>query len=334
MSTSVGELVAAIVLSSACSISMTLLNKFVMDTHRLDYPWGLLFLQNVSALLLVVAAKTLGFVQYPQLDVRVAKKWMPLTVLFVVMLYTSMRGIHDMSVAVMTILKNTATIIIAFGDAYMFGRKLSPGLLVAFAFMFFGAYLGSSTDRWVTVWGLFWTFSNVAATAAYVLYMKLLLVNVSSDIGRYGPVFYNNLLSLPFLIIPAAPTFADFVGDAIAAKPAGQIALAATILVGSVMTFATFWCMRVTSPTTYAVIGTMNKIPLLLLGIVLFEQPPTALGGAGMAAALAGGALYTYLTLPSSSGKVLAVTSDESPATSPLPPPLAGSGGLGPRTTL
>jgi GDP-mannose transporter len=314
---SVPELVGAIVLSSVCSISMTLLNKFVMDTHKLDYPWGLLFLQNVSALLLVVAAKMLGFVQYPELDVRVAKKWMPLTVLFVLMLYTSMRGIHDMSVAVMTILKNTATIIIAFGDSYIFGRQLSPGLLLAFGLMFLGAYLGSSTDRWVTGWGLFWTFANVAATAAYVLYMKVLMVNVSSDIGRYGPVFYNNLLSLPFLILPAAPHFSSFIDDAMTTKPAGQLALVATILVGSVMTFATFWCMRVTSPTTYAVIGTMNKIPLLLLGIVLFDQPPTVLGGVGMTVALGGGALYTYLTLPKA--KVPVEDAPGGSATVPVP---------------
>jgi GDP-mannose transporter len=295
------EISAAIILSSCCSISLTLLNKLVLDTYKLDYPWGLLFVQNVSALLLVVIAKQLGLVQYPKLDVRVVKKWMPLTILFVAMLYTSMKSIHDMSVAVMTILKNLATIITAFGDAYLFGHKLTPGMIASFLIMFAGAYFGSSTDRWVTPWGLFWTFSNVASTVAYVLYMKVLLVNVSAEIGKYGPVFYNNLLSLPFLMLPSAPTFPALVEEVFAAPAKVQVALGVMIVIGSIMTFATFWCMRVTSPTTYSVVGTLNKIPLLLVGIVLFDQAPTMLGTVGIGCALAGGALYTYLNLPSRS---------------------------------
>jgi GDP-mannose transporter len=292
------EVVTAIAIYSTCSVSMILLNKLVMYTYGLDYPMGLLFMQNASALGLVATAKAFGFVHYPDFDMRVVRKWMPLTVLFVGMLFTSMKSLSIMSVAVQTILKNLAIVLTALGDAYFFDRKLSIGMFASFALMFVGAYLGSASDRWVTAWGLFWTFANIIFTVAYVLYMKLLLGDVSHEIGRYGPVFYNNLLSLPFLVLPSLPTLGPLVNDIASAPNGAHACLFFMMLVGSGMTFATFWCMKATSPTTYAVTGALNKIPLAVLGIFIFKQHPTAVGAIGIAFALAGGMLYTWLNRP------------------------------------
>lgn len=292
------EQAISLLMYSACSVSMILLNKLVMDTYKLDFPFALLLMQNFSAMALVVMAKKLGYVHFPDFDMRVVKAWLPLTVLFVLMLFTSMKSLKTMSVAVQTILKNLATILTALGDAYLFQRQLTPGMFGAFGLMILGSYLGSASDSWVTAWGLFWTFANVFATVAYVLYMKALLGNVSSEIGKYGPVFYNNMLSLPFLILPSFGTLGDF-GSALAAAPTGaHVCLVCMILVGSVMTFATFWCMQKTSPTTYSVTGSLNKIPLAVLGIFIFNHKPTGVGALGIACALSGGMVYTYLNLP------------------------------------
>jgi len=292
------EMAASIVVYSACSISMILLNKLVMATYNLDYPMGLLFMQNCGALLVVMLAKQFGLVHYPDFDMKVVKKWMPLTVLFVAMLFTSMKSLGTMSVAVQTILKNLATVLTALGDAYLFKRELTSGMFASFGLMFLGAYMGSATDKWVTAWGLFWTFANVFFTVAYVLYMKTLLGSVSNEIGRYGPVFYNNLLSLPFLLLPAFGTLGDMVHDIGEAPRGAHVCLFFMVLVGSVMTFATFWCMKVTSPTTYSVTGAINKIPLAILGIFIFGTWPTAVGWAGIGFAMGGGTLYTWLNRP------------------------------------
>jgi GDP-mannose transporter len=288
----------SILMYSCCSVSMILLNKLVMTTYEINFPNGLLFMQNFSALALVVLAKQLGFVHYPDFDMKVVKKWLPLTLLFVAMLWTSMKSLETMAVAVQTILKNLATVLTALGDAYLFEKKLTSGMFTAFGLMFAGAYLSGSTDTQMTFWGLFWTMSNVFFTVSYVLYMKALMGNVSSEIGRYGPVFYNNLLSLPFLLLPALPSLKPL-ADAVALAPTGaHLCLFFMVLVGSVMTFATFWCMKVTSPTTYSVTGALNKIPLAVLGIFIFNHYPTMLGACGMALALSGGMLYTWISRP------------------------------------
>jgi GDP-mannose transporter len=292
------EIIFSIVGYSTCSISMIILNKLVIDKHGIDFPMGLLFLQNLSALVLVVAAKAFGFIHFPAFDMRVVRKWLPLTILFVAMLWTSMKSLKIMSVAAQTIIKNLAIVLTALGDQFFHQKQLTKGMYVAFAMMVLGSYLGSVGDQWVTEWGLFWTFANVFFTVSYVLYMKQLLDGVSREIGRYGPVFYNNLLSLPFLLFFCGGSLGEMFGAIGSANSSALLSLVLMILVGSVMTFATFWCMKMTSPTTYSVTGALNKIPLAVLGIVVFGHHPTLIGICGIVCALSGGLVYTWLNRP------------------------------------
>lgn len=313
------EVMLSVACYSCCSVSMILLNKLVMNTYELNYPMVLLFLQNVCAVILVVCCKAFGIIHYPDFDMKVVRRWFPLTILFVAMLWTSMKSLGLMSVAVQTILKNLAIILTALGDSYFFGKKLSAAMFVSFGMMALGSYIGSIGDKHVTAWGLFWTFANVFFTVAYVLYMKILLGNVSKEIGRYGPVFYNNLLSLPFLFIPAFADIEPFFEDAkMHAGPKAMLCLVAMMFIGAVMTFATFWCMRVTSPTTYSVTGALNKIPLALLGIVVFNHFPSPVGWVGIAVALSGGFLYTYLNLAPAPPPPVERNAEEGGAKSPV----------------
>lgn len=288
----------ALLVYSSCSISMILLNKLVMNTYKLDFPLGLLFLQNAAALCLVVLARQFNFIHYPSFDMNVVKKWLPLTIFFVMMLWTSMKSLRTMSVAAQTILKNLAIIFTALGDWFFFAKQLTPPMFAAFGLMIFGSWLGSSSDPWVTTEGVLWTFANIFFTVSYVLYMKNLLGAVTNEIGKYGPVFYNNLLSLPFLFLPALPSLPDLL-TAIGEAPAeAKLCLLLMVLVGAVMTFGTFWAMRVTSPTTYAITGALNKVPLAFLGIIIFNHIPTTAGYVGIWCALGAGVLYAWVTRP------------------------------------
>ena len=235
------EILISIIAYSTCSVSMIILNKLVIDKYGIDFPMGLLFLQNLSALCLVTGAKKSGLVHFPDFDMRVVRKWLPLTVLFVMMLWTSMKSLKIMSVAAQTIIKNLAIVLTALGDQFFHQKQLSMGMYGAFGMMVLGSYLGSVGDQWVTEWGLFWTFANVLFTVSYVLYMKQLLDGVSREIGRYGPVFYNNLLSLPFLLFFCGGSLSDMAGAISQAGNGAIVSLVLMILVGSVMTFATFW---------------------------------------------------------------------------------------------
>eukprot|EP00758_Cryptobia_borreli_P005181 Tbor_TRINITY_DN4769_c0_g2::TRINITY_DN4769_c0_g2_i1::g.17008::m.17008/K15356/VRG4, GONST1; GDP-mannose transporter len=292
------DVIGSMICYSGCSVSMIILNKLVIATYNINFPMGLLFMQNITAVILVVFLKKIGVIYFPNFDIVIVKKWLPLTILFVGMLWTSMKSLHTMSVAVQTILKNIAIVLTALGDSFFFEKKLSMLMFVSFGMMVIGSTLGTMGDPWVTKMGLFWTFSNIIFTVSYVLYMKLLMGEVSNHIGRYGPVFYNNLLSLPFLSYAGLSDMPKMIHVISEAPTAALFCIISMMLVGSVMTFATFWCMKVTSPTTYSVTGAINKIPLSVLGVFIFAQWPTPMGWVGITIGLCGGLLYTYLNLP------------------------------------
>ncbi|RNE99537.1 GDP-mannose transporter [Trypanosoma rangeli] len=288
------EVLASILAYSICSMSMIILNKLVMFTYGLNFPMGLLFIQNSGAVLLVSFGKYMRWIHYPDFSMEVTKKWLPLTFLFVAMLWTSMKSLHTMSVSMQTIIKNLAVIFTAFGDSKFFNKHVTPPMYFSFCLMFFGSYLGAKGDQWVTSWGVFWTCANIVSTVSYTLYMKLLLGDVSAQIGRYGPVFYNNLLSLPFILAALITSLPDMLTGLSNAPFDAVFALILMVFAGSVMTFAVFWCMKETSPTTFSVIGAVNKAPLAIMGMIVFNQFPTLTGYVGIFLALSGGFIYTY----------------------------------------
>ncbi|CAJ1992672.1 LPG2 / GDP-Man transporter [Leishmania donovani] len=300
---SVMEAVLAVITYSFCSVSMILVNKLIMNTYDMNFPFGILVLQTGGALVIVALAKAARFIEYPAFSFDVAKKWLPLTLLFVAMLFTSMKSLGTMSVAAQTILKNLAVVLIALGDKFLYGKAQTPMVYFSFALMILGSLLGAKGDKWVTAWGLVWTFLNIVSTVSYTLYMKAVLGSVSNSIGRYGPVFYNNLLSLPFFLIMGVGDIMPFsaaIGDT---TTFGKLVLTFSVLVSSVMTFSVFWCMSITSPTTMSVVGSLNKIPLTFLGMLVFHQFPTATGYLGIMIALSAGFLYTHLNIRANRAK-------------------------------
>lgn len=286
------------------SISTILMNKLLLYTFKLPYPNCILFLQNGGAVVLVVGAKQLGWINYPDFSLSVVKRWLPLTFFFVMMLFTSMKSLHTMSVSAQTILKNMAMILTAIGDKYLYSKTITIGMYVAFAMMIVGSCLGAHGDNNVTAWGLFWTLLNVAFTTGYSLYMKRITNTLGAELGRYGPVFYNNILSLPFIVVCGWSEFSPFFAKVRTEASIGAlVCLVFSTIISSGMTFTVFWCMQMTSPTTHSVAGSLNKVPLTFLGMIIFNQYPNAVGYVGVVLALMGGMMYSHFTLQANKKK-------------------------------
>lgn len=41
------------------------------------------------------------------------------------------------------------------------------------------------------------------------------------------------------------------------------------------ISYASTWCQRVTSSTTYSMVGALNKLPIAISGLVFFDAPIT-----------------------------------------------------------
>lgn len=286
--------VLSIATYSFSSVSMIILNKLLMDTFNLPYPISLLLFQNFGAFTLVSVAKHLKLLHYPDTSLQIIKRWLPLTLLFVAMLFSSMKSLQFMSVSAQTITKNLALIVTAYGDKYLFGKRITPSMVISFVLMVLGSYMGTAGDPWVTNAGVLWTAVNIAVTVLYTLYMKKLMGDVSKIVGPYGPIYYNNMLSLPIFLVCGFTEFPSFFGALLHTSTMGKLFFFVMTVISSFMTFGVFWCMHETSPTTFSVVGALNKVPVTLLGMIVFQQFPSIIGYAGIVVALLGGFLYSF----------------------------------------
>jgi len=127
--------------------------------------------------------------------------------------------------------------------------------------------------------GYFWMLVNCITSAAYVLAMrKRIKVTGFSD---WDSMFYNNLLCIPVLAI-CSIVAEDWGKESLTRnfpQETRNILLIAISFSGAAavgISYTTAWCIRVTSSTTYSMVGALNKLPVAASGMLFFGDPPTA----------------------------------------------------------
>lgn len=93
-------------------------------------------------------------------------------------------------------------------------------------------------------------------------------------------MLYNNLLSIPVIILCSL-----FLEDWSPANidrnfpPAIRSNLVLAIVFSGLssvfISYTSAWCVRITSSTTYSMVGALNKLPIALSGLVFFSAPVT-----------------------------------------------------------
>lgn len=111
-----------------CSVSMVLVNKAISANmtvemrHKLP-DFAIVLYQCLIAVVLVEFARLFNIVEYPLFNLRTAKSWLPVNILFVGMLCSGFISLVYVSVPMVTIFKNLSNLITVFGDWYLFGEK-------------------------------------------------------------------------------------------------------------------------------------------------------------------------------------------------------------------
>jgi GDP-mannose transporter len=273
----------------------------LLGTQNLNFL--LVVFQAIVAVIAVESSKKMGWVDYPSFDMKTAKEWAPVNIFFCAMLFTGMASLQFNSVPMVTVFKNITNIFTALGDYYFFDTKVEPLVFVAFGVMLGGALFAAKNDVEITSIGLFWMAANCLSTSGYILYMKFATKTVK--LSKFGMVFYNNVLCTLFLIpvtiyngemklflqTRAIHTSGYFLKNGFAG------------FVGFFLNFASLNCVSMTGPTTYAIIGSMNKIPTAFLGYALFDIVITPQTWFFIAVSMFGGFIFSYAKIASSRKK-------------------------------
>jgi GDP-mannose transporter len=262
--------------------------------------------QAMVAVASVELCKRLRWVEYPSFNMRTARLWAPVNVLFCLMLFTGMAALEHNSVPMVTIYKNITNIIVTAGDYYIFKTRAEALVLVAFGIMLTGAVAAAWNDMFITVQGLFWMTTNCLTTAGYILSLKFATKNVK--LSKFGMVFYNNVLCVMFLL-PAAIFRGEltlFLRTESLHTPAYFMQNMFAGFVGFFLNFASLNCVAATGPTTYAIVGSLNKIPVTILGYWLFLDVISTQTWFFIGVSMCGGFLYSYAKIQTGRRKMAA----------------------------
>ena len=116
-------------------------------------------------------------------------------------------------------------------------------------------------------------------------------------------VIYNNTISLPIFLILAMLNREDALHADQWESASFIIAFVASGVMGLLISLSTFLLMNVAGPTTFAIVGALNKIPLTILGYVLFSSPIDLKNGIFVSLGLLAGLLYSKAKYDESKAK-------------------------------
>lgn len=216
------------------SIAMTLTNKMVLSSFHYKMPFMMLAVQSFVTVALLETAVLLRLVKpHRRLNRVDVKRWIPVSLLMAVMLFTGSKSLQFLSVPVFTIFKNLSIIVVAWGESKLFGSHVTRLMLISFALMVVSSIIAAESDFNVTAaeskqmrdngttGGYAWMLVNCLSSAAFVLYMRFImkfstntvtagdtvkeLAARSGDPGTpfkdYDTVYYNNMLTAPLFAV-------------------------------------------------------------------------------------------------------------------------------------
>jgi len=278
------------------SILMTLTNKYVLSGIDFNLNFMLLAIQNIICVVAIQTGKSMGMISYRDFKMEEARKWFPISLLLISMIYTGSKAIQFLSVPVYTIFKNLTIILIAYGEVLWFGGSVSRMTLFSFGLMVLSSVIaawadvsaavssyGHSSTETATALstlnaGYIWMLVNCLSSAAYVLGMRKRIK--LTGFKDFDTMFYNNLLSIPVILLCSL-----FLEDWSQANidrnfPPSlrsnlMVAITFSGLSSVFISYTSAWCVRVTSSTTYSMVGALNKLPIALSGLVFFDAPVT-----------------------------------------------------------
>lgn len=262
------------------SCSMVLLNKLALSGYNFEAGISFMFYQNLVSVLIVCTLRACGFITTEPFTWKLVGVWFPVNLIFVGMLLSSILSLKYMNIAMLTIMKNMANLVTAVGDVYLFGKSHTKQVWFSLVLMIVSAVCGGLSDLSFNGTGYAWQIMNCVLTAAYTLTLRKVMdvakqATRSGNLNEYSMVLLNNSLSLPLgLVLAFMFNETQFLSTSpVVRLPMFWVVSTLSGLFGLAISFTSMWFLQQTGPTTYSLVGSLNKIPISIAGILIFKVP-------------------------------------------------------------
>jgi GDP-mannose transporter len=281
-----GSFVLSSLSYATVSSLMVLCNKRV--SGYFDSSWTLVLVQSFVATLILLVWTWMNKNTANRFSIKQFVSVLPLNALFLLMLYTNMEATIHLSVPLLMVFKNLGPVLTIAGDYVLFRQHVSTGTLFALFLMLAGAVAASFHDLDFNLIGCLWITLNSVTSSLYPLLAKFL--HGTKQVSASSLALYNNGSTFFVVATLHVLTFINFDPNAIEYDQV-QLLLISGVL-GTLVGVCAFWCIADSSPSHFAILGALTKIPITLAGAFLFETRIESNGWVFIGLNLAGGCVY------------------------------------------
>eukprot|EP00041_Stephanoeca_diplocostata_P017427 m.350872 g.350872 ORF g.350872 m.350872 type:complete len:266 (-) comp20694_c0_seq1:716-1513(-) len=191
--------VSAAAFYAISSILIMAVNKYTLTVYRFPSSSFLAFAQMIVTIILLRAAKAAGLVTFPHFSLATCKKVFPLPLIYLGNIVTGLTGTKMLSLPMFSVLRRFSILMTMIGEIYLLGNKYTDKVKLSVFLMLFGAIVAASDDLAFNFMGYCWVFASNFFTAANGVILKQKLD--SKELGSFGLMFYNCIVSLPVILV-------------------------------------------------------------------------------------------------------------------------------------
>lgn len=188
----------------AVSISAVFLNKIILsrsgrfkEFRSVEF---LMMMQSIIGTILLLFCRFLKIIDFPIfIDYNRLKKIAFVNILFVLMTSSNAYSVRQLSIPMVALLKNCQVVIVCFLEYIFIGTKPGKITIASLCVIVFGSFCGSVTDLEFNLFGYIAMLIAITSSAFYYISIKIIFKD--SQVPEFTLVFYNNILSVCFVLL-------------------------------------------------------------------------------------------------------------------------------------
>lgn len=193
-------------------------------------------------------------------------------------------------------LRRLTVMMVVMCEVIVLRKKQTPLAVVSVTIMVLGSFIGGWGDLQFDLFGYGMVMLNNLVTALNLVFIKKTLSDTKLAADTFGMLYYNSLISIPFLVVLSV-----LAGEAsqLAAYPhwssgAFQLSFLTSAVMSFLMNYSTYWCTEVNSALTTSVTGQVKNVLSSFVALSMFGMKATPMLVAGLSVGLSGSMLYAY----------------------------------------
>eukprot|EP00192_Tetraselmis_astigmatica_P013005 CAMPEP_0117661564 /NCGR_PEP_ID=MMETSP0804-20121206/7604_1 /TAXON_ID=1074897 /ORGANISM="Tetraselmis astigmatica, Strain CCMP880" /LENGTH=385 /DNA_ID=CAMNT_0005468439 /DNA_START=1318 /DNA_END=2475 /DNA_ORIENTATION=- len=298
---------------------MNFVNKATLEVFPLA--WTVMFLQMMATVAMVLPLWLIRAVDFPPLSWEKARQLAPVSIFYALNTAFALLGLRTLNIPMYSTLKRLTPMIVLALRAAVTWTLPSCGLTTSVVCVVAGCIVAGVGDLTFHAMGYMYALSSCLLQAIYLLLVEFR--GTHQKVGSAEMLFYNALLSLPFLLLAVVisgeyTAAGPLLSAAVGSSPSFLVLLAMCSMLGTLLNLSLFLCTINNSALTTTVVGVMKGVLTTALGFFLLGGVPvTAVNTLGIALNTAGGVSYSILKFRERAGGV--AKGSRSPSFSPCP---------------